>query len=69
MIKLHSKQLGSMGVLRVFLGVNQVLQAKGTTVIRLDKSKNNQSLGIHWFEEFIDFEKALRDHTQSTQPG
>jgi hypothetical protein len=53
----------------LFLNVNQVLKAKGTTVIRVDKPKNNQDKGIHWFENYLDFKEALRDHTQSTLPG
>jgi hypothetical protein len=52
----------------LFLNVNQVLKAKGTTVIRVDKPKNRQSKGVHWFADYLDFKKALRDHTQSTRP-
>lgn len=47
----------------LFLDVNEVLQAKSTTVIRVDRSKNNQMEGINWFEDYLDFERALRDHT------
>jgi hypothetical protein len=52
----------------LFLNVHQVLRAKGTTVIRVDKPKNNQRKGVHWFETYLDFKQALRDHTQSTRP-
>jgi len=51
----------------LFLNVHQILQAKGTTVIRLVKPKNRQSKGVHWFEDYLDFKQALRDHTQSTR--
>ena len=53
----------------LFVSVNRILQAKGTTVIRVDKPKNNQTKGINWFENYLDFKQALRDHTQSTRPG
>lgn len=53
----------------LFLNVNQVLRAKGTTVIRVDPAKNRQVKGIHWFGDYLDFKQALRDHTQSTPPG
>ncbi len=52
----------------LFLNVHQILSAKSTTVIRMEKSKNNQSKGIHWFADYLDFKQALRDHTQSTRP-
>lgn len=54
--------------LTLFLNVNWVLRAKGTTVIRVDKPRNNQGKGVHWFEDYLDFKEALRDHTQSTPP-
>jgi PD-(D/E)XK nuclease superfamily protein len=53
----------------LFLSVAQVLRAKGTTVIRVDQPKNNQDKGIHWFNDYLDFKRALRDHTQSTRTG
>jgi hypothetical protein len=52
-----------------FLNVNPVLRAKGTRVIRIDKSKNNQKTGVNWFENYLNLKEALRDHTQSTRPG
>lgn len=53
----------------LFLEAGRVLQAKSTTVIRVERSKNNQVEGIHWFEDFLEFGRALRDHTQSTRPS
>ena len=52
----------------LFLNVALVLKAKGTTVIRVNKPKNDQSKGITWFENYLEFEKALRDHTPSARP-
>lgn len=53
----------------LFLNVNQVLKAKGTTVIRVDKPRNSHFKGVNWFENYLDFKRALRDHTQSTRAG
>jgi len=53
----------------LFLNVNQILKAKGTTVIRVDKPKNHQTKRINWFEDYLDFKRVLRDHTQSTRTG
>ncbi len=50
----------------LFLNVNEILQAKGTFAIRIDQSKNKQQARVHWAEDYFDFKKALRDHTQST---
>ena len=51
----------------LFLSVDQVLKARGTTVMRVAKPKNNQTKKINWFEDYLDFKRALRDHTQSTR--
>lgn len=53
----------------LFLSIDFVLKAKGTTAIRIVQAKNNQRDGIHWFEDYLDFKRALRDHTQSTRTG
>ncbi len=53
----------------LFLNVHRVLKAKGTTVIRVVQPKNRQVKGVHWFENYLEFKQALRDHTQSTRPG
>ncbi|TAH53014.1 MAG: hypothetical protein EYC68_04970 [Chloroflexota bacterium] len=53
----------------LFLSIDFVLKAKGATAIRIVQAKNNQRDGIHWFEDYLDFKRALRDHTQSTRTG
>ena len=53
----------------LFLNVEEVLKAKGVMVIRMHKTKNNQHKGVNWYENYTDFERVLRDHTQSTLPG
>ncbi len=51
----------------LFVDVAQILQAKSTFAIRVRNSKNNQKKFVHWYQDLLEFKKALRDHTQSTR--
>lgn len=52
----------------LFVNVAQILNAKSTFAIRVGKSKNNQTRFVHGYQDYLEFKKALRDHTQSTRP-
>lgn len=52
--------------LTLFVNASQILNAKSTFAIRVQPSKNNQEKNVHRHLEFLEFKKALRDHTQST---
>lgn len=50
-----------------FLYVNQQeLLSYQTLTIRLEPAKNNQIQGLHFADEYSDFKRALRGHTQNT---
>jgi hypothetical protein len=51
----------------LFVNVAQILNAKSTFAIRVGKSKNSQKRFVHWFQDYLEFKRALRDHTQSTR--
>ena len=53
----------------LFVNIAEILDAKSTFAIRIDKSKNNQDKLIHWYQNYLEFKRALRDHTQSTPAG
>jgi hypothetical protein len=53
----------------LFVSVAQILTAKSTFAIRVGKSRNNQERFVHGYQDYLEFKRALRDHTQSTRPG
>lgn len=52
----------------LFVSISQILKAKSTFAIRIDGAKNKQDTFVHRYQDYLEFKRALRDHTQSTRP-
>lgn len=52
-----------------YVTAKEVLANSRTSTFRLASTRNNQSKGCRYIEDYRDFRKALRDYTQDTLAG
>lgn len=53
----------------LYVNAAQILNAKSMFAIRVIQSKNKQEKFVQRHHDYLEFKRALRDHTQSTRSG